>query len=325
MSLKESGKIQLGSIGSPSLMYHNLSFLVSGICVYATDDGVGSCHVSSGNVSLFLSMKSPPITSIKGIPPANGFPYVSAAIFSTASDIYVVSEKGVLSTCHLEIGTDGLVNSCSASCDSGNTALLHVMAGTSSGKVLFYQLTVNSTAVSMIPQPSTGSHSFSVTAVATRTFFKKDEPNLIFAISGDSSGNIFVWGHAYQQLLSIPSPAPDTVTDLAVLDSGERLVSSYGSGKIRVYSLKGNCEVEVFAHAKWINSIAYQSPFLASVSEDGVLNVWNVDEKSNKVITFKGNSAVANDGLATGVTFDKAGDVLVASYSNPCIRVYSLR
>mmetsp|Transcript_69994 Transcript_69994/g.226418 ORF Transcript_69994/g.226418 Transcript_69994/m.226418 type:complete len:313 (-) Transcript_69994:99-1037(-) len=83
---------------------------------------------------------------------------------------------------------------------------------------------------------------------------------------------------------------------------GSRLLVAYGPGTVCLYdALTRELQAELTAHARWITGVAVREELgqVATVSEDTVLNVWQVDPSSGRVALL--HSSVVTDKLLTGV------------------------
>eukprot|EP00796_Vickermania_ingenoplastis_P010852 gene10852-7518_t len=306
---------------SPLLQYHNLNYVSSGVFLYASNSCVASCNPSSGRITSFFAVTDH-IHSIRSSLTPKDFLRNSLAVVTTPSAVYIISEKGVVSTLPINIGADGL-GCCAAVCAAaGSNSSLRLMAGTSSGKILFSQCTVDSTGATLTPCSAANIHKAAITTLDINPWLEKDS---ILAVSGDSAGNLLLWGQSHQVLKQIPSPG-DCVTDIALCVAGKRVAASYGSGKIRFYSVEGSCEVEICAHAKWINALAYNSAshLLVSAAEDGVLNVWDVNPKQSTPVTHKCSASLAG-GIPTGAAFNHSGEsLLITMYGSSVVQMFNL-
>ncbi|XP_077992745.1 WD repeat-containing protein 54-like [Glandiceps talaboti] len=96
--------------------------------------------------------------------------------------------------------------------------------------------------------------------------------------SADDSGAIIIWkaGTPFSRLAKIPGSGS---TCTAVCLFNDYVAGAYGSGHIRIFDVNsGNVQVEICAHAKWINAmdIAPSAGLLVSASEDSFVRVWEV-------------------------------------------------
>ncbi len=64
---------------------------------------------------------------------------------------------------------------------------------------------------------------------------------------------------------------------------GDYLVAGFGNGTISIYQIKqGKKIIDIAAHGRWIHAISVKNNFLASVSEDCYLRIWQLNEINNQ-------------------------------------------
>lgn len=325
MPLKASKVFQAPEF-TPLMLYHNLNATSSGILLYATNGGVAACNPITGRTTSFVSLeKSDKITSIKSIITSKDFCRTSVGVVAARSGAYVISEKGIVAKLPMAIETDGIANTVAICVHPSSASGLRIVVGTSSGQTMFTECKVDDVGKSMSSLSTSRNHRASITAV---TIDASNAGCDLLSASGDASGNILLWDFDFKKKLEIPSAHVDSVTDLIILLSGAKLAASYGSGKIRLFSSTGQCEVEICAHSKWITGLTYHAGTqqLASVGEDCVLNVWSTNTQvgSTAPIVHQASASIPN-GLPTGITFNGVGDALfLCSYANPSIQMMTL-
>lgn len=100
--------------------------------------------------------------------------------------------------------------------------------------------------------------------------------------TSDDNGCILVWSHKGDSwdLLKTFEGAGSPCSTMAVYK--DYVVGGYGSGHIRVFNfVDGSLVTEITAHARWVNAIdVNNNGLLVSVSEDTVVNLWDLKEFS---------------------------------------------
>ncbi|RNF16879.1 uncharacterized protein Tco025E_05004 [Trypanosoma conorhini] len=163
-----------------------------------------------------------------------------------------------------------------------------------------------------------------VTAVQLNPFH--DAP--LFAVTGDSVGRVLFWSRARQAFASVDTPA--CVTALQIVSGGDLTVAANGAGKLQVFdSRTGELRVEICAHSRWINTLAF-SPATNTVlsgAEDGYLTVWSLPTKLVDGVTPVEPVATHHvpHVLPTGAAFRADGaHVFIALYDRNTITEYTL-
>jgi WD40 repeat protein len=125
-------------------------------------------------------------------------------------------------------------------------------------------------------------------------------------VSSDLTGEIIIWNPALEVKSRIEPQHGDVCTSIAV--SSAHIVCGYGSGKLRLFTPTGKKYIEIAAHCRWINSIAYatRSELLATVSEDMLLQFWQLPNTSTGKAAHVG-SRLIKDCLLCGVAFTADG------------------
>jgi len=126
-------------------------------------------------------------------------------------------------------------------------------------------------------------------------------------VSAHSNSEIRFWtpGEQYvnQFVMQCHGQAPVRVASL-----GMRLLVACGPGTICLYdALSHELQVELTAHARWITAVDVREDIgqLATVGEDTVLNVWQVEPTQGKV--YLQHSSVVTDKLLSGACFTAGG------------------
>eukprot|EP00921_Rhytidocystis_pertsovi_P009946 GHVQ01015916.1.p1 GENE.GHVQ01015916.1~~GHVQ01015916.1.p1 ORF type:complete len:452 (+),score=43.99 GHVQ01015916.1:301-1656(+) len=158
-------------------------------------------------------------------------------------------------------------------------------------------------------------------------------------VTGHSNGDVISWrisphsGQCAQQR-AVCKNEGNPVCAVKCCDALGYVVAAFGTGHLRIYDLRENLlKVEITAHARWIHGIDVTADgFIASVGEDGVLNIWNCHD-SNKQVTLEKTFVVARK-LLVGVSFidnrsgastsqDNTLHTFVTAYDSKCLYAYS--
>lgn len=317
------------SESGPLLIYHNLCSTASGLFLYAYNVGIAVFNPRSTRAKPFFNLRTEKVTSVRH---ADGFKNLSeqsVTCVSTLSKAYAIGDKGLLATLSVSTEEFGVITSASLSVGPVSNSQangIRMIVGTSEGKLLLSQNFVLSTEPAQIGVEKTvKEHTVAVTTVASTSDLAASEKSIVCA-TGDVIGSVLLWNSAYQNAVHIPSTYRDAVTDIAFLNKCLSIAVSYGSGKIRIFSSTGNCEVEVCGHAKWINAMAFSPTLemLASAGEDGVVNVWRLTGEGQEPISFLSSHTITN-GIPTGVAFHSTEKMLgVTYYGNEIIHLIKL-
>lgn len=103
---------------------------------------------------------------------------------------------------------------------------------------------------------------------------------------------------------------------------GPRLLVAHGPGTICLYDAASHeLQVELSAHARWITAVATREDtgLVATVAEDTILNVWQVDPSSGRVSLR--HSCIVTQKLLTGVALAGAGAVVTTYDSDELFHV----
>lgn len=189
----------------------------------------------------------------------------------------------------------------------------HVAIGTSKGSLVpVYAASAESFAALSESKPG------SPTAEVTDLCYSA-AANAVFSVH--ANGDMLVWA------VTASGPYSNTAKALTGSDQvpiriaplGTRLAVAHGTGTICLFdALSHELQVEVTAHARWITGMAIREDTgqIASVGEDTVLNVWQVDMAHGNV--FLQHSSVVTDKLLTGVALHGAG-AAVSAYDSDII------
>lgn len=136
-------------------------------------------------------------------------------------------------------------------------------------------------------------------------------------VSAHSNGELRVWTvnatgpYANQTVLPPMGQAPVRVSSM-----GARLLVAYGPGTLCLLDgVTYEVQVELTAHARWVTAVDVHEDLglVATVGEDTVLNVWQVDASNGRIGLQ--HSSVVTDKLLTGAAMH-GSEVLVTAYDS---------
>jgi len=280
-----------------SLMHNNLACSPNGwvACLH------NSVNLGGGKLMLHaltsgLTTNGPEInqaTSIRYLELATG---VALCLTSTTgTQLYTEDASALL----FHVGVDDVsvpdaTKSHQASCVV--PALQHVVVGTSKGSLLLVNAVGGQYAVLPEAMPST-------TAGEVADVCFSEAAQTVFSVH--TNGELWPWtpspegGYACMEPITTMGQAP-----VRILPLGARLAVAYGPGTLCLYdALSRELQVEITAHGRWINGMVAREDLgqLATVSEDTILNVWQVEPNSGTVALL--SSTTPADKLLTGVGF----------------------
>lgn len=193
------------------------------------------------------------------------------------------------------------------------TPLQQIAVGTSKGSLVIINAT-GPDQLYALPESAAGS-----AALETADVCFSAHANAV--VSAHKNGELRIWsltGPPYtNSAVQQGSEAPVRIVAL-----GSRVIVAYGLGTICLYdAVTLSVQAEITAHARWITalSIREDTAQIASVGEDTVLNVWQIDEASGRVALQY--SSVVVDKLLTGVVFNGSGASVVSYDSDEIIHV----
>jgi len=176
----------------------------------------------------------------------------------------------------------------------------HIIIGTSEGSLILVQAAACDKYVAMPDSaPATGA----ATEVTDICYCAAAQS----VFSAHTNGEIRIWQPAQSgPYTNVATMAGSGQSPVAISSLGARLLVVYGPGTICLYdaiSPEHELQVEISAHARWINGCAVREDqgLVATVGEDTVLNVWQVDPNTGRVGVH--HSSVVTDKLLTGCVF----------------------
>jgi len=186
-------------------------------------------------------------------------------------------------------------------------ALQHIVIGTSKGSLMAVQALTADQYVALVESQPAGAASGVVDLCFNAI------SNTI--VSAHHDGEMRIWtinaAGAYENPTVLPAMGEAPVR---VVPLGVRLLVAYGPGTLCIFdAITHELQAEITAHARWITALAVREDlgFVATVGEDTMLNVWQVDANTGQV-GLQHSSSVA-DKLLTGVAFSSTG-MLVSAY-----------
>lgn len=144
-------------------------------------------------------------------------------------------------------------------------------------------------------------------------------------ISGDAAGHVVVW-RGVNPVLCLPPPnAADAVAAVKLLSGTSHAAVAYGGGGIRVVEREsGSAVLELHAHARWINTLAYSSALqmMVSAAEDGQVYVWDVHASDPQCVCVA-HGAVPHELLTGAAILGAQKAVTLLSYDVSKLRLLS--
>jgi len=281
-----------------SLMHNNLACSPSGwvACLHnSVNQGGGKLMLHA--LTSGLTTNGPEInqaTSIRYLELATGV--VLCLTSTNGTQLYTEDASALL----FHIGVDDVVSAgdimkChQASCVV--PSLQHIVVGTSKGSLMLVSAVGGQYVVLPEALPST-------TAGEVADVCFSEAAQTVFSVH--SNGELRPWTLAPEGCYACMGPIPTMgQAPVRILPLGTRLAVAYGPGTLCLYdALSRELQVEVTAHGRWINGMVSREDLgqLATVSEDTVLNVWQVEPSSGHVSLL--SSTIPADKLLTGVGF----------------------
>lgn len=274
---------------SPSLLYQNLSFGENKF-VYVHKSEAHSVNVQTKETSSFQVKDKTPVQQAKVVHLAWG----TVVVVATPGGVqfWDVNREKAMFNVHVD--------------DEGKTHFLcrgiaaqdnNVLLGLSTGTVAVIATTKDSGQLLRTLKH----HHESITDICSGQV--NNQP---MVASADLSGEVLLFNAALELKAKVDKFTGDVCTSLAL--TPRHVVGGYGSGKIRAFSPEGRKAVEIAAHCRWINSIAYNPKcnLLVSASEDMLVQFWQMPSATNGQVTHAGHRLV-KDSLLTGVCFTDDG------------------
>jgi len=193
--------------------------------------------------------------------------------------------------------------------------LQHIAIGTSKGSLVLVHAAAADAFLAM-PECPPGS---ATTEISDLCFSAAIQ--MVFTAHGN--GEIRLWAPAPTgAYVNTDAMVGNGQAPVRILPLGTRLLVAYGPGTICLYdALSRELQVELTAHARWITGVTAKEELgqVASVGEDTVLNVWNIDPGTGRVALQ--HTSVVVDKLLTGVAIHGAGVHAVAYDSEEIYQV----
>lgn len=280
-----------------SLLHNNLACSPSGwVACLHNSVSLGSGKLMLHALTSGLTTNGPEInqaTSIRYLELATG---VVLCLTSTSGTQLFTEDASALL---FYVGVDDVSAPDTMKCHQASCAvpsLQHIVVGTSKGSLVLVNAVGGQYAVlpECMPETTAGEVADVCFSEAAQTVF-----------SVHTNGELRPWtpspegGYACMGALPTMGQAP-----VRILPLGTRLAVAYGPGTLCLYdALSRELQAEITAHGRWINGMVSREDLgqLATVSEDTVLNVWQVEPSSGHVSLV--SSTIPADKLLTGVGF----------------------
>lgn len=212
------------------------------------------------------------------------------------------------------------------SVDARHKPCVLLMCGTSQGVVIISEYNGTASGVALAPISSVNVHApNAVTALDV-----SGSSSAAFAVSGDSNGGVAIWDQSRtpRSVLTTNTDEKNCVTAAKIVACGTLAAVAYGNGKLIVYdTTTTNRLVEVCAHSRWINALAYcpERHLLATAAEDEVVQVWIAPQGVTQCRMQLVASYEVKNALPTGVAFSGQGRMVsVAAYDDSLVRSYPI-
>ncbi|EKF39079.1 hypothetical protein MOQ_000696 [Trypanosoma cruzi marinkellei] len=219
-------------------------------------------------------------------------------------------------------GSNG--NGCCGAIVSSPTGVAHILVSTNKGVVIFAEFDATPNTPFRVQSAVKGHMEHAVTAARLNPFH--DSP--LFAVTGDSVGRLLFWDREKQPFAFFETS--ECVTALQIVSGGDFAVAANGAGKLQVFdSRTGEVRVEICAHSRWINTMAFcpATNTVISGAEDGYLTVWSMPKNTVDGVTLVEPIATQHvpNVLPTGAAFRADGtQVFIAMYDTNRITEYVL-
>lgn len=185
-------------------------------------------------------------------------------------------------------------------------ALQHIVIGTSKGSLMVVQATSADQMIALPESPPAGE------TVGVSDVCYSEVSNAV--VSAHHNGELRVWTLNEAGYYSNPTVVPAVnQAPVRVASLGARLLVGYGPGTFLLFdAVTFDALAEVTAHARWMTALVVREDvgFVATVGEDTVLNVWQVDAATGRVGLQ--HTSVVTDKLLTGVALTAQGAVVAA-------------
>ncbi|EDV20827.1 uncharacterized protein TRIADDRAFT_50926 [Trichoplax adhaerens] len=153
-----------------------------------------------------------------------------------------------------------------------------VCVGTSSGSILIFSVDDNGKVLNIQLKETLSGHDVPITDLIS------GESDTL--ASADELGNIAIWKTSDKSISKVTLIKGQNYPCSSIRLWDKYIIGGYGSGHIRIYEANtGNLEIEIAAHARWVNAIdvAFEANLLLSASEDTYVRVWSLGLVDNKL------------------------------------------
>mmetsp|Transcript_1619 Transcript_1619/g.5184 ORF Transcript_1619/g.5184 Transcript_1619/m.5184 type:complete len:313 (+) Transcript_1619:79-1017(+) len=305
---------QAGFVSSASLLHNNLAISPGGwtACVHNSVN-VGGGKLMLYSISSGQSRAGPEVSQVTSVRYLDiGAGAVLCVSSTNGTQVYNEDASTLLFFAPITDGGEApdVQKGHQAACFV--PGLQHIVIGTSKGSLVLVHAAAADAFLAM-PESAPAS---ATTEISDLCF----SPVTQTVFTAHSNGEIRLWAPSPQGAYSnADAMLGNGQAPVRILPLGTRLLVAYGPGTICLYdALSRELQVELTAHARWITGVTAREELgqVASVGEDTVLNVWNIDPSSGRV-SLQHTSVVA-DKLLTGVAFTQAG-ASVAAYDSDAL------
>jgi len=294
--------------GTASLLHNNLALSSSGwaACVHNS--------VNAGGGKLLLNKSGQPSKDGPEVSQATCIRYLecsigSVLVVSSTNGTQIYNEDATAMLVYVPID-DAAADADVSKHHQGACwvpGVEHIVIGTSAGSLVPMQ-TSSGSFMALAESPAPGAHAVADVCYSAIT-------NTV--VSAHNNGELRVWQVSphgpYQNASAIPAAgqAPVRIASL-----GPRLLVAFGPGTLCLFdAVTYECQVELTAHARWVTAVDVREDlgFVATVGEDTVLNIWQVDASSGRVGLQ--HTSVVTDKLLTGAAMF-GSEVMVTAYDS---------
>ena len=299
---------------SPSSLYNNLTYANNTTAFASKKDAI----VVKGNVGRVVPLPEDKkgVVSLSLLQTAN-----RSLLFITSLSTTVVwdieKDASALSIPHVDLQV-----TCAGVVDvSGRGDRVFLAAGLQSGKVHF--TSIDCTAMTTTSIGMRDGHE-GQGLVTTCKGSAQAAASPVSVVSGSAKGELIFWDSSSAVVSRIAASKDECVTGVAI--DTTYIAAAFGAGTIKLFNAAtGRLHMEILAHAKWINALAYDptSRFLASCGDDGLVCVWGLpteaDPRAAKLVGY----AQRQNSLWTGVAFTAPGVVAAVAYDSDKITTFN--
>lgn len=300
---------------TPSSVYNNLS-VANGTCAFASKKDT---VVVNGSVCRVIPQQDQRanIVAVSMLPVSSG----SATLLfitttSTTTVWHLQKDSAVLTIPH---GEGSPCTAAGVADVTGQGDRIFVAAGQQSGKMHFSVVDCHGMTASTLGLRDGHAGMGLVTCCSGAA-----TSSHVRMVSGSANGELILWDGS-SAVLSRISPLKDECVTGVAIDS-TYVAAAFGAGTIRLFQAgTGRLHMEILAHARWINAIAYDpvSRRLASCGDDGLVCVWGLPTDENPRGAQLVGYAQRQNTLWTGIAFTAPGVVTAVAYDSDKITTFN--